>query len=67
MANDIGLANSGEAIKHGTVVIATSPFTDSFQYQNSNVYNKPVISDIEAKYDNRFDDTTYYTIGSGTL
>ena len=67
MANDITLANSGEAIKHGTVVIAPSPFTNSFQYQNVNVYNKPVISDIEAKYDNRFDDITYYTIGSGTL
>jgi len=67
MTNDIGLSKSDQAIKHGTVVIAPSPFTNSFQYQNVNVYNKPVISDIEAKYDNRFDDITYYTIGSGTL
>lgn len=67
MANDIVLSKSGEAIKNGTVVLATSPFTNSFQYQNSNVYNKPVIGDIEDKYDNRFDDITYYTIGSGTL
>ena len=65
MANDITLANSGEAIKHGTVVIASSPFTDSFQYQNSNVYNKPVIADIEAKYDNRFDDPSYYFGSNG--
>jgi hypothetical protein len=67
MANDITLANSGEAIKHGTLVIAPSPFTNSFQYQNVNVYNKPVITDIENKYDERFDDITYYTIGSGTF
>lgn len=67
MSNDIGLSKSDQAIKHGTLVVAPSPFTNSFQYQNVNVYNKPVISDIEAKYDNRFDDITYYTIGSGTL
>ena len=67
MTNDIGLSKSDQAIKHGTFVVAPSPFTNSFQYQNVNVYNKPVISDIEAKYDNRFDDITYYTIGSGTL
>jgi hypothetical protein len=67
MSNDITLANSGEAIKHGTLIVATSPFTNSFQYQNSNVYNKPVIGDIENKYNNRFDDITYYTIGNATV
>jgi hypothetical protein len=67
MANDITLAKSGISIKHGTLVVAPSPFTNSFQYQNVNVYNKPVIGDIENKYDERFDDITYYTIGSGTL
>lgn len=60
MANDIGLANSGEAIKHGTVVLAPSPFTNSFKYNNVSVYNKPVIADIESKYDSRFDDPRYY-------
>ena len=67
MANDIGLSKSDQAIKHGTLVVAPSPFTNSFQYQNVNVYNKPVITDIENKYDERFDDIRYYTIGSGIL
>jgi hypothetical protein len=67
MSNDIGLSKNDQNIKHGTLVIATSPFTNSFQYQNVNVYNKPVIGDIENKYDNKFDDITYYTIGSGVL
>jgi hypothetical protein len=67
MANDISLSKSDQAIKHGTLVAAPSPFTNSFQYQNVNVYNKPVITDIENKYDERFDDITYYTIGSGTF
>jgi hypothetical protein len=63
MASDIGLSKSGESIKHGTVVV--SPSTNSFQTLDNNVYNKPVISDIENKYDEKFDDITYYTIGSG--
>jgi hypothetical protein len=67
MSNDIGLSKSDQAIKHGTLVVATSPTTNSFQYQNSNVYNKPVIGDIENKYDDRFDDITYYTIGNATV
>lgn len=67
MANDISLINSGEVIKNGTLVVATSAFTNSFQYNNATVDNKPIIGDIENKYDNKFDDITYYTIGSGTL
>lgn len=65
MSNDIGLAKNGELIKHGTLVISTSSTTNSFQTLDNNVYNKPVIADIENKYDDRFDDITYYTIGSG--
>lgn len=63
MANDIGLAKSDTPIKHGALVIATSPFTGSFQFNNLTVYNKPTINDIQSKYDDRFDDITYYTIG----
>jgi hypothetical protein len=63
MSNDISLAKSDQPIKHGTLIIATSAVTNSFQYQNNNVYNKPFIADIENKYDDRFDDVTYYTIG----
>jgi hypothetical protein len=64
MSNDIGLSKSGESIKHGTVVTSSSPFTNHFQTLDNNVYNKPAIADIENKYDEKFDDITYYTIGS---
>ena len=68
MSNDIGLAKSDNSIKHGTLVVATSACNNSFQYQNTTVYNKPVINDIENKYDERFDDTSYYYgIGNSTV
>lgn len=63
MANDIGLAKLDTPIKHGTLVVATSAVTGSFQFNNLTVYNKPIINDIQSKYDERFDDITYYTIG----
>lgn len=65
--NDISLAKSGSSIKNGTVVLSASPFTNSFQYNNANVYNKPIINDIESKYNDRFDNITYYTLGSNHL
>jgi hypothetical protein len=65
--NDIGLAKSGLPIKNGTVVLSVSPFTNSFKYNNANVYNKPIINDIESKYNDRFDDITYYTLGQNNL
>jgi hypothetical protein len=34
---------------------------------NRYVKNTPTINDIESKYDNRFDDISYYTIGNNTL
>ena len=65
MANDIQKSITSNPIKNGTVVVSTKPtgptLTDKL---NTYVSNKPVIADIEAKYDNRFNDTTYYTIGS---
>lgn len=54
MANDINLAKNDQPIKHGALVVSSSPSTNSFKFNNTSVYNKPVISDIEAKYDNRF-------------
>lgn len=65
--NDIGLAKSLSPIKNGTVVLSASPFTNSFQYYNVNVYNKPIINDIESKYNDRFNDITYYTLGQNNL
>jgi len=60
MANDIVIAVSGEAIKNGTAVVSTTP-TGRYSTLNTSVLNTPVIADIQAKYDDRFDDPRYYT------
>lgn len=73
MANDIIKAISGNEIKNGTMVVScnvtgfpSSPAT--IQY-NKYVKNTPTITDIENKYDNRFDDPSYYygIGGSGVI
>jgi hypothetical protein len=61
MANDIKLADDAEPIKNGTLVVytkVTGP-TDKDKL-NTYVINTPAIGDIEDKYDNRFDDPSYY-------
>jgi hypothetical protein len=62
MANDIGLAKNGQPIKNGSLVVTPSPFSNSFDFNNTNVQNLPTISTIENKYDNRFDDIVYYSL-----
>lgn len=59
MANDIQLAVSG-VIKNGTSVVTCSR-TGEYSVLNTYVKNKPTISDIEAKYDSRFDEPRYYS------
>lgn len=59
MANDIQLAVSGIVIKNGTSVVTCSR-TGEYSVLNTYVSNKPTISDIEAKYDARFDEPRYY-------
>lgn len=66
MANDIQAAVSGVVVKNGTVIVSTT-FTGEYSTLDTYVKNTPTISDIENKYDDRFDDISYYTIGSGTL
>lgn len=66
MANDIAKAISANTIKNGTT-ITTTTFTGYYNTLNTYVKNTPTINDIQNKYDNRFDDITYYTIGSGTI
>ena len=61
MANDINKVISANPIKNGTVVVSckvTGPISKDLL--NSSVKNTPTISDIENKYDNRFDDPAYY-------
>jgi hypothetical protein len=60
MANDIIKAISANQIKNGTLV-ASCDKQGNTQLLNTYVSNAPAISDIESKYDERFDDPTYYT------
>lgn len=60
MANDITYAVSGEVIKNGTVITTTS-VTGQYSKLDTYVSNSPTLTDIESKYDTRFDDKTYYT------
>jgi len=59
MANDIRLAVSGVVIKNGTSVVTCSR-TGEYSVLDTYVDNKPTISDIEGKYDTRFDEPRYY-------
>ncbi len=63
MANDITLAIAENPIKNGTLVSGCT-VTGFFNIENSYVSNKPTLSEIQDKYDNRFDDPSYY-YGSG--
>ncbi len=69
MANDIQLAISSSPIKNGTVVVTCGrtgfPSDPATIVYDKYVSNQPVLSDIQAKYDNRFDDPRYY-YGSNT-
>lgn len=69
MAIDIILAKSDQPIKNGTVVVScprtgfpsAPPATLTY---DAFVTNTPTISDIESKYDNKFDNPSYYYGGS---
>jgi hypothetical protein len=60
------IVNGRENQKTGTVVVccqATGAFnTIDPTYEKSMTYNS-----LESKYSNRFDDVTYYTVGSSTI
>lgn len=62
MANDIQKSITSNPIKNGTAVVSTKPTgPTSSDKLNTSVSNKPEIGDIQAKYDNRFDNPTYYS------
>jgi hypothetical protein len=60
MANDIQAAVSGVAVKNGTSVVTCSR-TGEYSVLNTYVLNTPTISDIQSKYDTRFDEPRYYS------
>jgi hypothetical protein len=67
MANDIQKSISANPIKNGTSVVSCT-FTGEYGTLDTYVSNIPTITDIQDKYDNRFDDPSYYYgIGDGTL
>ena len=67
MANDIERIDTGAVIKNGTVVLGGLPTGPQANMKNNdNVSNKPVITDIQAKYDTKFDDPRYYTGDAAT-
>ena len=59
MANDIQKSVSANEIKNGSAVVSCT-FTGEYSVLNTYVKNTPVIADIQAKYDARFDDPSYY-------
>lgn len=59
MANDIQKAISANPIKNGTSLVSCT-LTGEYSTLETYVKNTPLISDIENKYDNRFDDPSYY-------
>lgn len=66
MANDIEKIISANEIKNGTT-ITTTTFTGYYSKLDTYVKNTPIITDIENKYDDRFDDPSYYYgIGNAT-
>lgn len=67
MANDIQTCISANNIKNSTILVATCAKNGANQTINTYVSNKPTISDIESKYDNRFDDVDYYSFGNSNV
>lgn len=65
MANDITKAISANPLKNGTLLVSCTR-TGEYSLSNAYVKNTPTITDIESKYDNRFDDPSYY-YGSGGI
>ena len=67
MTNDITKAISTNPIKNGTLLVSCSR-TGEHGLSNNYVKNTPTITDIQSKYDNRFDDPSYYYgIGNSTI
>ena len=62
MAEDIQLAKINNPIKNGTS-ITTCSFTGQYNSINTYSNNQPAIEDIQYKYDELFDEITYYILG----
>lgn len=69
MANDVTLSIADAQIKNGSMVVTCGrtgfPNSPSTIVYNRYVKNTPSISNIQSKFDNRFDDPGYYYGGGG--
>ena len=60
MANDIQVAVSGTTnVKNGTIVVSPTK-TGNYSKIDTYASNLPTMATIQAKFDNRFDDPSYY-------
>lgn len=59
MANDITLSKNDQPIKNGTTIVSAT-VTGEYAMLNTYVQNTPQISEIQAKYTDKFDDPSYY-------
>jgi hypothetical protein len=67
MANDITKAISANDLKNGTAIVTCSR-TGNYSVLDTYVNNAPSLTDIQDKYDNRFDDPAYYYgLGNDTV
>jgi hypothetical protein len=66
MANDITKAIVANPLKNGTLVTSCTN-TGEYSVLNTSVKNTPSISSIQSKYDNRFDDVSYYFLGNNNV
>ena len=58
---DITEAIAINNIKNGTSIVGVYPTASGIGISNTYVKNTPIITDIEDKYTDKFDDPTYYT------
>lgn len=65
MANDITKAVSANPLKNGTLLVYCSR-TGEYSFSDTYVKNTPTITDIQSKYDDRFDNPSYY-YGGGNV
>ena len=65
MAQDIYPAVSGQAIKHGTIIVCSTGkgdgILDYIDRDDSRVINTPELASITGKYDARWDDPRFYS------
>lgn len=66
MAYDIYLANSSNAINNGSSIVYADKLGNT-KILTDHALNTPSIAEIQDKYDDRFDDIAYYTLGTNTL